>query len=517
MSKSFKEGYNFFVEYNKSYVGAQSAYALNQPYLNDIENNIHALTEAMNSYKGNQNPGLNGYLAEVWHTHTFNIEAAAKRTVEHARVLSEDVNLLGSSDIGTSWGENYGLKYYKTGKDSAYQQAISIEDRYRTFIRGKDNPPTREEYLALKNLDPNTDMSLPLYGGQARLIPSDQMEDAIKELNRRIVHDSCIPEREQWIHRYQNTLDKLTDHIESPHGTQSMRLTQEDSKVLQTLSKEGKFDPQRFDIELADKADKLFLCQNALKAGVNAAWISALLKAMPKIVDTIKELFHRGYITEDDIVEIGHEITSGATDGFLKGVFCAAIMTSAELGHLGNFMQAASHNAATFIPSIAAIVVLAIQTVNDGIQLSKGKISKQEFCYKLEKSTIVLVCSTGIGLTFQTIVNIPIISYMIGSMLGGILGGLIFEAKEQIFMSLCVEKGYTFFGLVEQDYELPLAMRKKLGFDTFEYETFEYETFEYESFEYESFEYEPFDYETLGIVILKRGIIGIRKIGYKMN
>lgn len=517
MNKSFKEGYDFFVEYNKSYIGGQSVYNLNQPYLDNIEKSISALTEAMNGYKGNRNPGLNGYLAEEWHAHTFNIDAAAKRTGESAHVLSEEVHNLGSSDVGTSWGEEYGLKYYKTGEESAYKQAVSIEDRYRAFIRGKESPPSREEYLASKGLDPKTDMSLPLYGRQARLIPSDQIEDAIKELKRRIAHDSSNPDRVQWVQRYQETLNKLTDHIESPNGAQSMQLSQNDSKVLQTLSKEGKFDPKRFDITLADKADKLFLCENALKAGINAAWISALLKAVPKIVDTIKYLVKEGYVTESDITEIGKKLYYGGTDGFLKGVFCAVITTSAELGYMGVLMQEASHNVSSFAPGVAVAVVLIMQTVQNGMQMAKGEISKQEFYYRFEKSTYIAVSSVGMGIALQSIIPIPMVSYMLGSMLGAVLGGLIFEAKECFFISLCIEKGYTFFGLVEQEYKLPLAICKKLGFDTFEYESFEYESFKNVPFEYESFEYEPFNYEKLDIVMLKRGVIGIRKVGYKNN
>ena len=118
------------------------------------------------------------------------------------------------------------------------------------------------------------------------------------------------------------------------------------------------------------------------------------------------------------------------------------------------------------------------------------------------------------GLTLQAIVNIPVVSYMLGSMVGSVLGGLVFEAKEHFFMSLCVEKRYTFFGLVKQDYELPLDVRKELGYDIFQHEPFQHKTFQFESFEHEPIKYEPFNYEKLDVVMLKRGIIGVRRIGY---
>ena len=99
-------------------------------------------------------------------------------------------------------------------------------------------------------------------------------------------------------------------------------------------------------------------------------------------------------------------------------------------------------------------------------------------------------------------------------MVGSIVGGWIYEAKEKLFLSLCVNNGYVFWGLVEQDYEMPLEVQKKLGYDTFDYESLDYSEFECDKFEYHSFQYDSFIYDKLDIVMLKRGVIGVRKIGY---
>ena len=134
MNVSFTDGYNYFIEHSKAYVGTEVASMLNQPYLDKIEREIQRLADAINSYKGNRNPNLHGYLAEEWHTHTFNIDAAAKRTVESTRVLSDEVHNLGSVDIEASFGKEFSLKYYKNGSLSAYAQAVSLEDMYRICI-----------------------------------------------------------------------------------------------------------------------------------------------------------------------------------------------------------------------------------------------------------------------------------------------------------------------------------------------------------------------------------------------
>lgn len=131
---------------------------------------------------------------------------------------------------------------------------------------------------------------------------------------------------------------------------------------------------------------------------------------------------------------------NGAMDGFLKGAFCAAITTSAELGYLGKTLHSASQSANIFTPTLSAVVVLFMQALNDSVHLAKGDITKQEFAFNLEKNTYVIVGALAMGLALQAIVNIPVVSYMLGSMVGSVLGGLVFEAKEHFFMSLCVEK-----------------------------------------------------------------------------
>ena len=108
---------------------------------------------------------MNGYLAEVWHKFTFNIDAAAKLTGEYADMHAS--NKLGSVDVHTSW-ENYSLKYCNKGKSSAFSQSHSLEfayQRYNSKIEDGGSKPTREEYLKQNDIDPMTDTFLPLYEG----------------------------------------------------------------------------------------------------------------------------------------------------------------------------------------------------------------------------------------------------------------------------------------------------------------------------------------------------------------
>ena len=70
------------------------------------------------------------------------------------------------------------------------------------------------------------------------------------------------------------------------------------------------------------------------------------------------------------------------------------------------------------------------------------------------------------------------------------------------------------FGLVEQDYTLPKEVLEEIGIETFDYETFEAESFEPETFEPKTFSVDTFEPDTLDITFLRRGVLGVSKVGY---
>lgn len=72
------------------------------------------------------------------------------------------------------------------------------------------------------------------------------------------------------------------------------------------------------------------------------------------------------------------------------------------------------------------------------------------------------------------------------------------------------------FGLVEQNYELPKELLNEIGVDVFDYETFEFDTFEADTFNIETFDFDSFAPDTLGITFLRRGVIGVNKVGYML-
>ena len=72
----------------------------------------------------------------------------------------------------------------------------------------------------------------------------------------------------------------------------------------------------------------------------------------------------------------------------------------------------------------------------------------------------------------------------------------------------------TFFGLVEQDYELPDWAIEDLGLEVFKYESFQPESSDLELFEPESFGLNRLAAEQFEVRYPRRGLIAFNKVGY---
>ena len=103
-------------------------------------------------------------------------------------------------------------------------------------------------------------------------------------------------------------------------------------------------------------------------------------------------------------------------------------------------------------------------------------------------------------------------AYLLGNFVGSFVGSFAYVATDNAIMSFCIESGWTFFGLVKQDYQLPDEIIKELGFDLYEVEEFIAD--EYKIDEYKIDGYQIDEYEGDFISVLRRGVIGVHQIGY---
>lgn len=132
------------------------------------------------------------------------------------------------------------------------------------------------------------------------------------------------------------------------------------------------------------------------------------------------------------------------------------------------------------------------------------------------KSELDMISSVALagGTVVQSFIGIPVVGFMIGSFIGSAIGSFAYNCGYSAVMSFCIDTGFTMFGLVKQDYTLPEDVLEYIGIDVFQYEKFLPKQFQKENFAPLNFNQRKFEADTLGIHILRRGVIGVSEIGY---
>ncbi len=452
MQSDFQEGWNEVLEHSSNYTGS-----LLGDNCGRISEAIQDLEETLNKVQGKNTPSgqLSGNMAEFWHAGTFNINAAMQNSVNQTTV--EESNGLASVDISSSWGEDFGLKYMRDAAASAKEQSISWFQKYKefTFETGKDI--SFEDYCTIKKIPDTAVLNDPIYQGQVRIIPADQYNDAIEWLKNKIAKEELT--RPEQVKRYKDTLELLQKVIKSPDGVESIELTKEQAIKLADLGKQGKV--EAYDTHFCTELEWQTIVGRSLKAGATAAIITFVMKMAPEIIKIVSKMIKEGEVDADELKELGWKALPATGESFIRGFIASSLTLAYENGKFGNML----HIKPEMVPSVIGVLtVITISTIKDSILLSKGKISQQEFLVNLNRTLFVSGCAYGLGVLAQAVIPIPF-AYFIGNFVGTLIGSFSFKYIDNVFVAICVEKGYTFFNLVRQDYTLPDEVLKELGID----------------------------------------------------
>lgn len=321
------------------------------------------------------------------------------------------------------------------------------------------------------------------------------------------IREEAVKRPEQ-VHRYEETLKLLSDKVKDNKGNESITLSEQEARELAKLSKEGGVNSKDLHLTTEELIKYTNILRHAYKAGLTAATISMALRVAPEVLNAIAYLIKNGEIEECQFKKIGFAAITGAGEGFVRGTVSAAITASCKAGLCGSAMKSID-------PSVVgAVTVLVMNSMKNSYQVTTGNMSRAEMVNELIKEMFVTTCALSMGSVSQSLIEIPVLGYMIGSFVGSIAGSVIYSSIYNPVLSFCVDSGFILFGLVDQNYELPEEVLKEIGIEVFEYEKFEYEPFEYEKFEYKRFEYEQFEYEKLHTIFLRRGVIGVNCVGY---
>ncbi len=449
-------------------------------HLQEINNAIDELAKSINEH-----PHLNlgveqfkGFVAEEMHAGTFNLDALRKGSSHRAFTLQD--NRYGSVDIDTNFGKTYQVKYANHADQAENYQSV---------------------------LDPDT--RLPKYHGDERLIAAEQIDDARAWASRRASSEL----REDVAASHRETAEHLTGTVSDGEGVQSKELSIKESKEIAREAKKGGFDPENHGIAKESYIDNVRInyLNQAMKAGLTAASITAIMQLVPELYKAIDYLIKHGELDINQIKKSGVTILSASAEGFLRGSIAYGVEMAIQHGLLGEALK----NVNPTIVGVAVSVILG--TVKNSILVATGKMTATEMGIQFVDALVVssgyLVSMKIGGIIAQALFpQLPGIGFAIGSFLGCSLA-VFYNIGKKKLISFCVDTGFTCFGLVEQNYELPEEVLNEIGIDTIKISRTNVATTEIPRITTTD-NVGRTQYETVNITVLRRGVIGVNKIGY---
>lgn len=509
-SYGMKEGWEFAAKTQGSQYGAQIA----GEYVNGVQDAIEQLEKDMHDKMGTKESvdTLKGFIAEYWHADTFNIDAALKGSA--SRAIIERSTEAASVDVSTNFGMNYSMKYYATGADSAKQQATNVIQAYHKYLHKSktDNPMTFEEYIAKNNYpDDMQTLLMSVYQGQGRIIPTDQLQDAIEYLERKIATEAAkgSSNRSALLDGYMETLSQLKDKIEDRTGVESIPLTKAEAEAIAALCKTGDFKPEDFGFKLGELITNEYIMAQALKAGYTSAVITLVLQIGPEIYRAIDYLVKNGEIDVEQLKATGLKAISASAEGFIRGSVSASLTIACQAGKLGaSFISVSPGMVGTF-------TAIVMDTMKNGYDVARGKMEPHEMAITLSKELVISSASIAGGTVGQALLpELPVLGYMLGSFVGSVVASVSLNIGEKTILSFCADTGYSFFGLVEQNYELPKEVIDRLGAEVATMSRIEINRASEKRAQINRASIHRAKYNTLDVMVLRRGVVGVNKIGY---
>ena len=444
-TEKFKSGW----DYASKYTGTAIASLKGSSYVNTVQSTISSTSTLMTKelqdkvISGRTIQQDAGFAAEIWHTDSFNLEAALSGS--DFKAVRPDSNGKASADVivsGKDYSQDYSLKYYKDAKSSANAQAKTFYEDYREQSahdkRHGKTPLTEKEYLDQydKPMDALYDS---LYAGQGKLIPADQLDDAREYLKKRKLKADTSEslERQKFSPELQESLDSLAARIEAPDGTKSKPLTENEARQLVELTRDGKdLDLADFGITPSQLITPKYILKQAINAGGQAAIISAAFAIGPDVYTIIVDAAKDGKIDEKKLKEVGIEGILAGSEGFVEGSVSSAIVIACQSGKFG----AAYTNIAP--ETVGTLTVLTIDAIRYGYQLSKGDLTEAEYADLMAQEIIIAIVSQTSGALLQALFPFLPFAYVAGSMAGAMVASAGYEAGKDIILQVKGENGF---------------------------------------------------------------------------
>lgn len=444
-----------------------------EEYIDSVEAAIDTLEEQLQAVVDN-NKGIDfaqGDAAEVWHASTLNLRAAVASQDQDAASTPRST-LKDSPDVvyGDDGAQEAQLKYY--GDAAATADAL-------------DEPG---------------------YAGMTKLGPAEQIDEVRERLYERADRvEESSPEQAEFLRR---TADSTTDRLESD-GIESVPLTRSDSSALVTdIRDDGVLDRERWGLTLDQQVDGGNVFTEGVEAFIGGAGMAFAMQVSGLAVGAIKKLMDDGTIDAGDLRDLAEGRATAVAKSSVAGAVAASITVAEAAGHLSALgLEGLDPTGA------AALTVLIINAIPLAARAARGELGWGEATYRMSVSAAAL----GGGLTGAALgtflIPIPIAGAVIGSVIGASLVRVGATVGESVVMGWAIDNGWTYFGVVSQDYRLPPEVRERLGLDSAELETAELDRPLLERPVLQRPILETAELDTT-VRLVRRGVVSFRRVGY---
>lgn len=461
--------------------GTGAAAAMTGDYVFKVNEAISAFEKTINSSGSAKQllPTLRGFIFEDWAAGTFNIDAVASRSKDWADVPK--VNTLNSVDINLRSGMEYSAKAWKSGESSGLEQA---------------------------GYDPITGKQR--YEGMGRLVPEDQLEAASKEVHKRYLKN--METRPKVSEVYRETEALLTDRISNKEGVESKSISKSELDQIAKERRTSSFKASEHGVTADSSITVEYMLKEAGKAGLTAAVISAAIRTAPELVSIFGCLIRHEELEEGRVAKLGKDALSSTGTGFIRGSVTSILYTECAKGTFGEAFVKIN-------PSLLGVIVsLVIETGWNSIQVARGKMTPLEMGDAFARSAVTSVgylVGAKIGAAIGQAIGfaVPFFGFIVGSIMGA-GASIAYSWTKKKVMSLCIDTGFTCFGLVEQDYSIPPEVMRRLGIPFAELEEAILSTAELETAELETASLDYAELDKIEFYMPRRGLIGVNKVGY---
>ncbi|CAG7614362.1 hypothetical protein PAESOLCIP111_01701 [Paenibacillus solanacearum] len=405
----------------EAWAGSQGA-SYGAQYTNNVEQAIRQATDALRQMGDSTgNKGLDyakGDIAEIWHAETFNIDASRLgKTNVSARAPRDtgaaDIRFGSSPDL-----KDAQLKYYKNGEETA--KAISN----------------------------------PKYGQMEKVVPSDQLEE-VKRTAETLKQKNELRRPEQ-AKQYEHTAKSASDRLKEG-GVESKPLSEAEAKQMAKELRDGTFDPKKYGLHIDSVVKWSDIARQSGQAAVHAALFSLALKSAPLMMDMLKKAMQESAVDPGEFLLKGIDAFHDAVWDGLRGGIASFLTISCQSGQIGSMFKQASPDI------IGAATVVAVNAIRNAIKLSRGQLTASEFADACLMDSIVVSFGLLGAAAGQALIPIPLLGSLIGNLIGGLIGTLVYQGSKSLIMTLAIDRGWTLFGFVDQNYTVPREMLARTG------------------------------------------------------